>query len=168
MTKAALILSLTIIIFTACAETPEQANSTPNIKEISANLNDPDSPERKANDHIEELGDLINMQAAPTDAKWREESKDGIRTLTAVIRFEKADADKLETSSANHGEMQSVDIPVQEWFQSELITQGEFSADLTLKGRSYPANEILKEPFNTGKLTRIEDTDYFIAEIAVK
>ena len=170
MTKAApFFIFIFLFILSACSNNVEHgSNNSANIKEISANLNDPDSPEKKANDHIEELGDLIKLPYEVTETKWREENTNGIRKLAAVIRFDKNDADKLESDSAKHGEPQDVEIALQEWYPSELKTQSEFSDNSILKGKAYLPNEILTPPFTTGRLIRIDDNDYFIIEIEGK
>lgn len=168
MTKAALILSLSLFVLTACSDSNETAVNNSNIKEISANLNDPDSPAKKANDNLEELGDLMKIPFETTDGRWREETVDGVRKLSVVIRFEKDEADKLELDSAKHGEPQAVEISMQDWFPNELRTQSDYSMNSTLKGKAYPPNEVLLAPFNSGRLIRIEDNDFFIIELEAK
>jgi hypothetical protein len=34
-----------------------------------------------------------------------------------------------------------------------------------LKGAAYAANDFLQSPYNNGKLTRINDTNYFVLEL---
>ena len=47
----------------------------------------------------------------------------------------------------------------------ELIAQSQGSGDEILKGKSYAANEFFSESYKNGKITRINDTDYFILEL---
>ncbi len=46
--------------------------------------------------------------------------------------------------------------------------QSELSGDETLKGNSYAANDFLQSPYEAGKLTRLEDSNYFILELSAK
>ena len=61
-----------------------------------------------------------------------------------------------------------VTIENETWFPDDLIAYGEMSGDDTLKGTSYAANAFLQDPFNEGRVVRIEGTNYFVLEATAK
>lgn len=96
------------------------------------------------------------------DVVWKEYPTR--RSILAVLRFSSADSDKLVAEANAAGPGQPAAVEPETWFPDELIAQSEAMGDNVLKGISYPANAFLQEPYTTGKMTRIEGTDYFILE----
>ena len=112
--------------------------------------------------NVEELGLLVRVAYAVEDVVWKENASK--KTLIAVLRFSPADAEKVVTEATQFGSSQPNVISPETWFPDELIAQSEMSGDSVLKGQAYPANGFLQEPYSTGKVTRIEGTDYFVIE----
>jgi len=58
-----------------------------------------------------------------------------------------------------------VSIPVETWFPEELVAQGETSGDTALRGEACSAASFFQEPYMSGRVVRIEATDYFVLEV---
>lgn len=113
----------------------------------------------------EELGLLIRIPYETEDVVWKR--FDDTRVI-AVLRFSKADAEKVVEEAAVHGAGENVTLPVESWFPDELIAQGDMSGNSALRGVSYSANGFAQEPFISGRATRIEGTDFFVLEMTAR
>lgn len=162
--RAGAILSLFFVpvIFTACSGSSNSDNKTrPTIAANSSALN-----ANTAKTNVEELGLLVRVSYEVEDVVWKENSNK--KSLIAVFRFSPADAEKVVAEATQFGQSQPNTISPETWFPSELIAQSEMSGDNALKGLAYPANGFLQESYSSGKLTRIEGTDYFVLEATAK
>lgn len=129
-----------------------------------------------ARDKPEELDLIIVLPIETEDAVWREDAVNitapdnsrYIKKLTVVLKYPPLEAGKLATLIANAGPATPASINAETWFPAELIAQSEMSGDDTLKGNSYPAKDFFQTPYNDGKVTRIEGTDYFVLELFAK
>ena len=139
---------------------PANAASVTNTASNAAN---------SANDNVEELGMLATLPLEPEEASWKEtNAPDGKRKLTAVIRYSGENAAKIAAQAGQHRAAVPVELSTEEWYPSELISQSELSGDTMLKGQSYAADDFYREPYNDGKLTRVENTDVFILELTAR
>ena len=109
---------------------------------------------------------LINIPYPSEDTVFKESSSR--KKLIAVLRFSATDCDKLAADADRYRKPESVTVENETWFPDDLIAQGDVSGDDTLKGTSYAANAFLLEPFNEGRIVRIEGTNYFVLEASVK
>ena len=114
----------------------------------------------------EELGLLINVPFDTEDVVWKEDSFN--KRLVAVLRFSKMDSDKLVADAEKIAPPQPVVLPSETWFPPELIAQSENNGDDNLKGTAYAANKFFQTPYTEGKITRIENTEYFVLELSAK
>lgn len=114
--------------------------------------------------NLEELRILINVPYEAEDVVWKEDAAH--TKLIAVLRFLPADAAKAVAEAEKFGAPQAGVVSPESWFPDELTAQSEMSGDSALKGSVYPANGFLQEPYKTGKLTRIEGTDFFVLEVS--
>lgn len=139
-----------------------------NSNAASAVLNPTLESENAAKTNVEELKLLVNVpyEVEDEDIVWKENP--GQKKLLAVFRFSGEDADKIVAESAAYRTPESVTLSLESWFPSELIAQGEMSGDDTLKGVAYAANSFFQEPYTSGRLFRVDDTDYFILEVTAK
>jgi hypothetical protein len=170
-----IIIALVIAaFFTACTSNKtntsnsDQANQSPTT---AANSN-------SVKDDVDELELTIKIPFHPEEAVWREETlgKAGNervpgptdKKLVAVLRFLKDDADKITAQAEKYKAAVPEIINTESWYPAELIAQSQTSGDKTLKGASYPADDFYNPPYTSGKITRIEGTDYFIVEIFAK
>lgn len=115
-------------------------------------------------DNIEELGLLVRLPFEPDEVAWDENPEQ--KKLTAVIRFSPENATKMGAEIAKNGQPAPATVAVESWYPNELIAQGELTGESIVKGQSYPAEPYLNPPYTKGKITRIENTDYFILQIS--
>ena len=119
-----------------------------------------------ARTNVEELGLLVRVPYEVEDVVWKENATK--KTLIAVLRFLPADAEKVVAEATQFGEAQPNVISPETWFPEELIAQSDLSGDNALKGKAYLANGFLQAPYSSGKVTRIDGTDYFVIEATAK
>ncbi len=125
-------------------------------------------------DDVEALDKVINLPIQPEEATWREDSLDRQnnnlpvskgKKLTGVLKFSAEDAQKLVEQVDKTKPAFASDVDAESWFPPELIAKSQESGDENLKGTSYAADDFLREPYKNGKITRINDTDYFVLEL---
>lgn len=156
----ALILSSQLLY--SCSGTASNSNGS---NQSSANLN-AENPAKTANDNSEELGMIVSLPFEPVEVVWKEDTQQNQKKLIAVMRFTPEQAATITDNLRKSGEPVPASLEVNEWYPTELISQGELGEDSKLKGSSYPPNDFLQPPYSEGKITRIEGTDYFILELA--
>ena len=115
-------------------------------------------------DNIDEFGLLVRLPAEPEEVAWEEKPEQ--KKLVAVIRFSPENAQKMAAEVAKNGNGSSEELTVESWYPNELIAQSELTGESSVKGQSYPAEPFLNPPYTKGKITRIENTDYFILQIS--
>lgn len=115
-------------------------------------------------DNVEELAMMVKLPFEPEEVAWEEKTADG--SLTAVIRFSPENAEKMSAEVAKNGAPTPERLTVEAWYPAELIAQSEMSGESTVEGTSYPAGPFLNPPYTKGKITRIDNTDYFILQIS--
>ncbi len=130
----------------------------------SAASNSSNTAKAGPKDNIEELGMLVRLPFTPEEVAWEENREQ--KTLTAVIRFSPENAQKMAAEISKNGQPSPATVTVESWYPNELIAQGEMTAESAVKGQSYPAEPLLNPPYTNGKITRIENTDYFILQIS--
>lgn len=162
--KSGLILALFLccISLVACAGGTENNNARGNsgetaVADVNANV---------AKTNVEELGMLVNVPYESEEAFWKEDPAS--KKVIAVLRFPKPEASRLIADAEKIGPPRDVSITPETWFPPELIAQSDTSADDLLKGQAYAANSFFQPPYNDGRITRIENTDYFVLELSAK
>lgn len=129
-----------------------------------------------AKDDIDELGKIIKLPLMPVEANyWEEnlnESNAGSQNsapkgkkIVAVLKFSSENAAQLVNQIEKIRPPSDAEIDAERRFPAELVAQSQLSGDETLKGKSYAADEFLQTPYTNGKITRIENTDYFVLEV---
>ena len=130
-----------------------------------------------AKSDVDEFEMTVKLPFHPQDVIWREETlgkADGRvpgptdRKLTAVILFNKEDADKIVAQAAAYRPGTPVTMNAESWYPDELAAISQLSADKSFKGMSYAANDFLQPPFTEGKVTRVEDSNFFVLELFTK
>ena len=116
--------------------------------------------------NVEELSLLINVLFEPEDIVWKEDKAH--KALIAVLRFSADDANKLVADAAVRRAPQPVTLNSSSWFPAELIAQSDMSGDESLHGMAYAADAFYQDPFTSGRLVRIDGTDYFVLELSSK
>ena len=115
-------------------------------------------------DNAAELALLVKLPVEPDEVAWKEDPDK--KQLVAVLRYSPENAGKLAAEIAKAGQPAVEDLPVESWYPAELVAQGELTGESTVKGRSFPADAFLNPPYTKGKITQIENTDYFILQIS--
>jgi hypothetical protein len=146
------------LIFTSC--------SAPAGNSSSANSegNRVASVTKKANDKAEELGLLLNFTLEPEDILWQQ--SESPKMIVAVFRLDEEDTKKLTDQLATRSQGAAKSITVEDWFPAELVAGGETTGSSTVDGIAYPADDFYQPPFSQGTITRINNTDFFVLEIA--
>jgi hypothetical protein len=116
--------------------------------------------------NAEELSLLINMPYEAEDVFFKEDKADN--RLTAVLRFDKVDTDKLASDLEKTGSAADATIETEALFHPELRSQSEMRGDVALNGKSYTAVPFFSAPYNEGTITRIDGTDFFVLELTAK
>lgn len=147
----------------ACAGSPTPDSNSPASPANSSTTN---SVAASAKTNVEELALLINIPYESEDATWKE---DAVRKkIIAVFKFSPAEATHVIADAEKVRPPEGVSVGSETWFPPELIAQSEMSGDDTLKGQAYAANAFFGGPYNDGRITRIDGTDYFVLELSAK
>ncbi|CAN5529572.1 hypothetical protein BH10ACI3_BH10ACI3_03720 [soil metagenome] len=123
-------------------------------------------PANSARTNVEELRLLVNIPFEPEDIDWKEDTVH--KRVVAILRFSPEDSNKIVAEAAGFGPAENVSVANETWFPVELTAQSDVSGDSSLKGVAYPANQFFLDPYMSGKITRIEDGDYFRLELTAK
>jgi hypothetical protein len=119
-----------------------------------------------AKTNVEELGMLVNVSYESEEAFWKEDV--ARKRVIAVLRFPESEANRLVADAEKVQPPQPTSINPESWFPPELIAQGDISGDSALKGTSYSAGAFFNAPYDTGRIVRIENSDYFVLELSSK
>ena len=160
--KSILGLLLTIIFFNACSPNRNGNSNTlsPNSSRNAAVL----TGETVVQDDLETLAKIIKLPFAPDEATFSETDQNG-KKLVAVLKFSPADAAAIAAVAEKHQPPVVADIDAEMWFPPELIAKSQETGDEFLKGIAYAPNDFLQAPYINGKLTRLNDTNYFILDL---
>ncbi len=159
--KSILGLLLTIIFFNACSLKIANSNTlTPNSNRNAAVV----TGETVVQDDLETLAKIIKMPFIPDEATFTETEQNG-KKLVAVLKFSSADAAAIVAAAEKYQPPAAADIDAEMWFPPELVAKSQETGDEFLKGIAYAPNDFLQAPYVNGKLTRLNDTNYFILEL---
>ena len=158
-TPALLVILLATQILSSCSSQNSDNGNVANVGANSSNIT-----QVGPKDNIEEFGLLVRLPFVPEEVAWEEKPDE--KKLTAVIRYSPEYADKMMEEVAKNGQPSEDTLSVESWYPNELIAQGELTGESMVKGHSYPAEPFLNPPYTKGKITRIENTDYFILQIS--
>ena len=152
------LILILIAVFTNCSSTGGNTgvNGAGNTVSNAANS----SP----NDKVEELAMLVRLPFEPEEVAWKEDATK--KQLVAVMRYSPENAGKFSAEIEKMGQPSVEDLPVESWYPAELVAQGELTGESTVKGTSFPADPLLNPPYTKGKITRVDNTDYFILQIS--
>lgn len=157
---AILLLLSQVSLFISCGGRADGNSATPPAS------NSPSENAKGVKTNVEELSLLINITYEAEDIFWTEDKT--TKKLTAVLRFDKVDTNKLVADLEKTGSATDSTIEAEDWFPDELRSQSEMRGDAALKGKSYAASQFYSEPYTDGKITRIDGTDYFVLELTAK
>ena len=153
---------LTLFLFAAmmagCSAGGNVANSPSNANAEKA------SNSNVAKTNVEELGMLINVPYESDEVFWKDDAAH--KKIVAILRFPPNEANRLIADAEKVRPAQPVTINAESWFPAELVAQSEMSGDDQLNGQAYSAAAFLQEPYNEGRVIRIEGTDYFVLQLS--
>ncbi len=157
---------LTVILFNACSGNSD-AGKNPFARNNNQTANS--ISEIVAHDDVEELGKIIKLPAAPNEATYSEikpnSGEPNNVKLVVILKFSTAAANQIAASAEGYKPPTPADVDAEDWFPPELIAKSQESGDASLKGVEYGANDFLQPPYASGRLTRINDTNYFVLEL---
>lgn len=157
----------------ACARNDSaNANSTNVNVAVVSNSNAEIVPQ----DNVEELSKIVKLNRLPEEATYSETSLNtknseprlpapNEKKLVAVLRFSPENAAQIVAQAGKYKPAVPNDVDAEDWFPAELVAQSQLTGDESLKGAAYAASDFFQTPYNNGKLTRINNTDYFILEL---
>lgn len=119
-----------------------------------------------ARSNAEELGVIVNLPFDTEDVAWKEDAAH--KKVIAVLRFSPEDSAKVVAEAQKVRPPEPAVISTETWFPAELIAQSEMSGDDEIKGQSFSADQFFQEPFTSGRVVRVETTDYFVLELSAK
>lgn len=160
LAAAFLLLFLHMLFLTSCGERAD-ANSAATLPANSGSGN-----VDNVGTNVEDLSLLINVPYEAEDIFWKENKAQ--RKLTAVLRFDKVDTDKLAADLEKVDAGREVEIESESWFPDELRSQSEMKGDTALKGKAFLAKQFYSEPYTDGQITRIRGTDFFVLELKAR
>ena len=156
-----LILSLALAasLFAACSGGEANSNASNSNRTSETNSN-------AVKTNVEELGMLVNVPYESDEVYWKDEAAH--KKIVAVLKFPENEANRLIADAQKVRPAQKATINPESWFPQELVAQSDMAGDDTLAGESYAANAFFQEPYNDGRIVRINDTDYFVLELTSK
>lgn len=171
MTKAVIAYTLLMTgLFSISCSNLNSSNSNSN-RASQSNTNSENAP---AKDDVSELLTIVRLPELPEEVVWREENAGRAdnrvpgptdRKLVAVLKYDAETAAKLVAQIEKNKKPESAEIGVEGWFPEELTAQSQISGNEMLKGTTYGANDFFNMPYGNGKITRIENTNYFVLEL---
>jgi hypothetical protein len=164
--KSIWLLLLSIILSISCgsqSESNTNGKASPNAANVANNEN-----ACASNDDVAALGNQVLLPIVPEEVVWCEEGvKDSAdKKLTAVMKFTEEEAKNLVAQAEKHRPAEAVEIGTEQWFPAELIAQSQLSGNESLKGSAYASTDFIQLPYKNGRLVKIENSNYFILELA--
>jgi hypothetical protein len=174
--KLIVVFIFIILVSSACSNDDSANNGGSAAKNSNQNKNQSEENANSAQDDVEELGKLIKLPLMPEEANYWEEnltkpdadnqnSAPNGKLLVVVLKFSPENAARLVSQIEKIKPPIDAEIDAERRFPAELVAQSQLSGDETLKGKSYAADDFLQPPYKSGKITRIENTDYFVLEL---
>lgn len=159
------VFSLGIFLLNACStiEVPKQNENSAAVNQTANNSSDKNAAQA-VKDDVEELGKLVKLPYTPEEATYSELNSSG-KKLVAVLKFSSEDTSRIVAQSEKYKSPVPTDVDAEDWFPPELVAKTQETGDESLKGVEYAADDFLQPPYTSGKLTRINEADYFVLEL---
>lgn len=161
-----------IIFLNACSQNDSaNSNAAPDTNRTTKT-----SGEVVVQDNIEELGKIVKLPFVPEEATYAETNPNDKNTeprvpapnekrLVAVLKFSGEDAALIVAAAEKYKSPAPSDVDAETWFPPELVAKSQETGDEFLKGIGYAPNDFIQSPYLNGKLTRLNDTNYFVLEL---
>lgn len=144
------------------------ANKANTANSNTSAVNNSDATTEGVKDNAEELATLAKLPFEPEEVTWKEITAGNNRKLLAVIRFTPEDSKKIVENATKIKAGEPVSVPSERWFPAELVSQAEMSGDDQITATAYPADEFYQAPYSQGRLSRFQQSDFFILELIAK
>lgn len=151
------LILLALFVFTSCNEEIESNSNynTNSNNQIQKQIGE-------ASDDSDDLSQFIKLSFVPEDVIWKQFETNNGKKIIAVIRFTPEES-ALIIAQSQAGE--KTEISAERWFPQELIAQSDISGDQVLHGTIYLTNSFYKDPFNKGRVVKLDNSAYFILEL---
>lgn len=160
--KLFFVILISFFLFFACGKA-ENANQKTNTANQAANT---DSNANLTQDDTEELGKIVSLPYVPEETTWRVTNSQNTKKLIAVLKFSVQDAQAIVAQAEKYKPAAPAELEAENWFPPELIAKSQESGDESLKGNAYAANDFISRDYKDAKLTRINETNYFVLELS--
>jgi hypothetical protein len=160
-----LLFALTFTI--SCGSQTADSNANGNSNANAANSANKEST-ADFNDDIAALGNLVLLPFIPEEVRFVEEDTKNTndKKLIAVLRFTPEDTKNLLAQAEKHRPAEAVEVGPEKWFPEELVAQSQLSGNALLKGTAYAPTDFIQLPYSSGRLIRVENSNYFVLELA--
>ncbi len=153
-----------LALLSACGTSNENSNQNANSNKIS-NIANANANADATKDDLEDFAKVVKLPFQPEEVSWRESSD---KKIIAVLKFSATEANNLTVQIEKQKPAQNSKLNAESWFPPELVAQSQQSGDETLKGKEYSAADFFLAPYTKGKITRIDETNYFVLELAAQ
>jgi hypothetical protein len=150
---------LAVLTLSGCGAADDSGNSANAASASASNSN-------SVRTNVEELGMIVNVPYESDECAFKEFPSQ--KKLVAVLRFPQNEANRLIADAEKIRPAQRVSIAPESWFPAELVAQSDMTGDDMLNGQSYAANAFYQDQYSDGRITHIDQTDYFILELSSK
>ena len=167
MSKTAIILALilSIQLLAACGGAAGNVNRA-NTNTAAASNSDPASEGIK--DNTEEFATIAKLPFPPEEVTWKETSAGDNKKLLAVLRFTPDDSKKIVERASRIKAGETVSLDSEKWFPPELVAQSDLNGDDNISATAYPADEFYHPPYTEGRISRVDNTEFFVLELTAK
>jgi hypothetical protein len=163
-----------VLLLSACGDNDlSNTNSAAGNSNQIAGVNADNANSTK--DDIDELEKIIKLPVVPKEVNYWEENLtktvDGQKLaqsgkkIVAVLKYSSENAAQLIGQIEKIKPPVDAEIDAESRFPAELIAQSQLSGDESLKGKSYAADDFFQTPYTSGKISRVENSDYFVLEL---
>ena len=152
------IFFLNLIFLSGC-------RSTENVNSNNSNTTTKTAKKNAPSDNLEELLNLVKLPVVPTDVVWSEEELQNKKKLTAVLEYKPEDLPAIQNVLEKYKQPEPSEVGVEDWFPEQLKAKAQLSGVEVINGTGFGANEFFNIPYGSGKITRIEGTNYFVLEL---
>ncbi len=171
--KTNLIFLSILLLLNACSGTKPTNSNSANANFLS-NANS--ATQIIPQDNVEALVKIVKLNYLPEEATYSETNLNSKNSeprvpapnekkIVAVLKFSGENAAQVIAQAEKYRTAVPSDIDAENWFPEELIAQSRLTGDQFLKGATYAANDFYQTPYINGRLTRINDTNYFVLEL---
>lgn len=152
------------------------SGNDPQDANLAANSSSPNASAVAPKDNVEDLANIIKLNVEPEEATYAETNLNdqhgeqnlpgpNEKKLVAVLKFSPEKAAQIIAQAEKYQPPAASETSAESWYPAELTAQSQLTGDGTIKGITYSAQDFMQAPYRNGKLTKIDNTNYFILEL---